>query len=142
VQVGDSKHVPALLEAGQTYHWRVDTLSASGTTTGETFTFGTRQSGGLQPDKLSYAPGETMTIRFDGADAARDWIALHPRTTAYGGGSAGLWKYLNDSESAPGSVVSAGTVTLSAPVTAGLYVLRFFDDDSYTVEDELQIVVE
>ena len=118
-------------------------MTASGVVRGDEWTFTTRRGGGLTPGKVRYAPGDTISISFDGGDAARDWIALHARTSAYGAGSpAQVWKYLGNSGSAPGSVIASGNITLLAPSQPGEYVLRFFQDEGYEVEDELAIVIE
>ena len=123
--------------------WRIDSETAQGTVPGKTWTFTTRAGGGLDPDQASYAPGATISVQFDGGDAAGDWIGLYARSSAYGTDSPALtWKYLNDSETVPGSAVAAGTITLVAPNNAGSYMLRFFDNDAYSVEDELALSVE
>lgn len=132
--VNESHWLTPLLLPGTTYAWRVES--------GDTWTFQTRISGGLEPDQRTYAPGTTLTITFDGGNATRDWIGIHPRKSAYGVGSpATVWKYLNGSATAPAAVVAKGTLTLTAPSAPGPYMLRFFDNDTYSVEDELAITV-
>jgi endonuclease/exonuclease/phosphatase family metal-dependent hydrolase len=138
-----TRHLTRLLAPGTTYTWRVDSTTNQDSVTGDTWTFTTRVSGGLEPDQLSYTAGATITVQFDGADAAGDWIGLYPRSSAYGPGSpAPTWKYLNDSETVPASAIAQGTITLIAPASAGDYVLRFFDNDAYDVEDEVGLSVE
>jgi hypothetical protein len=141
--VGPGHHVTALLAAGTTYAWRIDTLTASGTVAGEVRSFTTRSSGGLEPDRRTYAPNEDIAIQFDGANSPQDWIGLYSRSSAYGPSSpAAVWKYLNDSDTAPQNTVANGAITLTAPAPAGSYAVRFFDTDGYVVEDEVFIVVE
>jgi endonuclease/exonuclease/phosphatase (EEP) superfamily protein YafD len=142
VDIDASHWIPPLLEAAKTYQFRVESTTPTGTISSQTWSFTTRAGGGVDPDKDSYAPGETITVLFDGAAQALDWIGLHPRSSSYGAGSTAVWKYTNDSTTAPGGVVASGTVTLVAPQAAGSYALRFFDDDGYTVEDEVLIAVE
>jgi endonuclease/exonuclease/phosphatase family metal-dependent hydrolase len=141
--VDGGRFAPALLAAGTTYRWRVDSVTAAGVIEGEEWTFTTASSGGAELERHTYAPGETLSVRFDGGDARHDWIGLYPRRDAYGSGSpAPAWKYLGDSTSAPGSAIAEGSIGLVAPDQPGDYVLRFFDDDGYTVEDEVALVVE
>jgi endonuclease/exonuclease/phosphatase (EEP) superfamily protein YafD len=140
--VEGGRFAPALLAAGTTYRWRVDSVTATGVITGEEWTFTTPPGGGLSLARTRFAPGEDIVIDFDGANAARDWIAMHARTQAYYSGAPGVWKYLNDSDAAPGSTVTSGSITLVAPSLPGEYVLRFFHDDGYSVEDELTLTVQ
>jgi hypothetical protein len=139
---GPGHHITGLLAAGTTYAWRIDTLTASGTVSADVRTFTTKISGGLEPDKSTYAPGESIQIQFDGGNDATDWIGIHARSSAYGEGSpATVWKYLNDSGTAPQTTVASGNVTLTAPAVTGVYALRFFDADGYAVEDQVFIDV-
>lgn len=139
---GPGHHLTGLLAAGTTYAWRIDTITPSGTVSGDVRMFTTKSSGGLEPDKATYAPGASIAIRFDGGSSATDWIGLHPRSAAYGQGSpATVWKYLNDSGTAPQTTVASGNITLTAPTAPGTYALRFFDADGYVVEDEVSIEV-
>jgi endonuclease/exonuclease/phosphatase (EEP) superfamily protein YafD len=135
--------VSARLAAATEYRWRVDTVTASGVVTGDTWTFVTPPGGGLEPERRVYAPGQAIHVGFDAAQGRLDWIGLYARTAAYGAGQPALvWKYLGDSTTAPARVIAAGTVTLTAPAAAGRYVLRFFADDGYRVLDEVDIRVD
>ena len=124
-----------LLAPNTTYSWRVGD--------GDTWTFTAGAGGGLTPDKASYAPGETISVAFDGGDSALDWIGLYARRAAHGPGTtASVWSYLNGDTAAPASVIADGSVSLLAPTEPGSYALRFFHDDGYQLEDELFITVE
>jgi endonuclease/exonuclease/phosphatase (EEP) superfamily protein YafD len=133
----------ARLAAATTYRWRVDTVTAAGVVTGDTWTFVTPPGGGLEPERRVYAPGQAIRVDFDAAQGRLDWIGLHARSAAYGAGHPSLsWKYLGDATTAPAQVIAAGTVTLTAPTTPGRYVVRFFADDGYRVLDEVELRVE
>jgi hypothetical protein len=141
--VGQGHHVTGLLAANTTYAWRIDTITSAGTVSGDVRMFTTKSGGGLEPDQATYAPNASIEIRFDGGNNPTDWIGLYPRSVAYGAGSpATVWKYLNDSATAPQATVASGNITLTAPPAPGVYALRFFDADGYAVEDEVGIVVE
>ncbi len=57
-----------------------------------------------------------------------DWVAL----AAAGAppGSYVSWKYLNDSRTRPLSGLTAATVMLTAPATAGTYQVRLYRNDT------------
>jgi hypothetical protein len=61
---GPGHHLTSLLEPNTTYAWRIDTITPLGTVSGEVRSFTTRDSGGLEPDKLTYAPGATISVVF------------------------------------------------------------------------------
>ena len=132
-----------LLAPNTTYAWRIDTLTASGKVAGMVRQFTTKNSGGLSTERSSFEPQDAINIQFDNADSPQDWIGLYPLVSAYGPDSpAASWKYLNDTDTAPQTTVSTGSIALPAPSAPGSYAIRFFNADGYEVEDEVLIAVE
>ena len=139
----DSKFFPALLAKSTQYYWRVDTVTANTVVTGDVWSFTTSGSAGVNPSKTTYAKNETITVNFDGASTKTDWIGLYKKGAAYGSGADSLsWKYLNNTQTAPNAVISSGTVSLAGQRSTGEYVIRFFANDGYKVQDEATITVQ
>lgn len=141
--LSDSKFFPSLLAKSTTYYWRVDTVTSSGKVTGDVWSFTTVSGPGMNPSKTVYAKNETISVAFDSGTTAKDWIGIYKKGDAYGVGAGALdWKYLNNSQTAPSSTVSSGTISLKGQRTAGGYVIRFFYNDGYRVLDEVPITVQ
>jgi hypothetical protein len=76
----------------------------------------------LHVGTASAAPSSSVTVTVaNGPGNVNDWIALSPA-----GGTTYLdWKYLNNSQTAPSSPMTGGTVTLTMPAMPGAYVVQF-----------------
>jgi endonuclease/exonuclease/phosphatase (EEP) superfamily protein YafD len=139
----DSKYLPAMLGRSTRYYWRVDTHTSSGIVTGDIWSFTTSSSGGVNPSKAIFAKNETITVNFDGGASNTDWIGLYKKGSGYGWDSASLsWKYLNNSQTAPKTAVSSGSITLTGQRSAGEYVIRFFKSDGYKLHDDVNVTVQ
>lgn len=140
----DSKFYPAgHLSPNTTYYWRVDEHKISSTVTGDVWSFTTRNFSWAQPSSLTYAENAAITVNFGNAKTARDWIGIYNASSAYGpGGTPSIsWKYLNNSQTAPGSPVTSGNITLNG-LPAGAYKIRFFANDGFLLMDETGITVQ
>lgn len=138
-----SKFSPGRLNPNTTYFWRVDEVKASGTTTGDVWSFKTGNFAWSQPGKTSYAPNEIISIPFgNGPGNKKDWVGVYAAGSAYGPGNVPAldWKYLNGSQTAPKKAIKNGTITFAGRA-AGLYVLRFFANDGFTLLDEVPFSV-
>ena len=93
------------------------------------------------PDKDSYSPGEDVTINFSNASGdVRDWIALYKTE----GDNDTLIKWLRlDGVRGPGQMaVVNGSITFADGLNEeGLYEVRLFFNNSYTVEASDQFTV-
>ena len=77
------------------------------------------------------APGGTVTATIaNGPGNAGDWVGLFGASApdaAYVD-----WRYLNGTQSRPGSGVTGAAVTFTMPAAPGTYNVRFFLNDSWT----------
>ena len=78
--------------------------------------------------------GGTMSFMVAGGPAnARDWVGLFCPATTASDSAYVTWKYLNNSQTAPGAGVTLATVTLAAPSTPGQTChARLFVNDGFT----------
>ena len=77
------------------------------------------------------APGGTVTATIaNGPGNAGDWLGLFSAGAA--DGTYLDWKYLNGTQSRPGSGVTGAGVAFTMPATPGTYNVRFFLNDSST----------
>jgi hypothetical protein len=78
----------------------------------------------------TFAAGATITATIaNGPGTAGDWVGLF--ATGDPDGTFQDWKYLGSgTKTKPGSGVTGGSVSFTAPATAGTYNVRFFLNDS------------
>ena len=83
----------------------------------------------LTLDKLSYSPGEIMTVTFTALDTyeSNAWVGIIPSHIAHGDEAVNdqydiSYQYLNG--------MTAGTLTFSAPSAPGSYDMRMHDTDT------------
>jgi hypothetical protein len=75
-------------------------------------------------------PGQSVSVSASGGQpSATDWIAMYSAGTSDTGFLD--WKYLNNSQTAPGSSVRPGSIAFTAPTTPGAYEFRFFAAGDY-----------
>jgi hypothetical protein len=84
-----------------------------------TVTSGASLSFVASPTTVAAAGVVTATVS-NGPGAARDWIGLYNSS-----GSLADWKYLNGSQTAPATGLTAATVPFTMPTTLGTYTMRF-----------------
>jgi hypothetical protein len=80
---------------------------------------------------VTVAPSASVTVGVTGGPAnTTDWVGLYP----IGGANSSYvaWKYLNGTQTAPGTGVSSATLTFTMPSTTGNYELRFLASNGYT----------
>ena len=79
----------------------------------------------------SVAAGAAVTATIaNGPGNAGDWVGLFGNGA--GDGTYVNWKYLNGTQTRPGSGVTGAAVTFTMPATPGTYNVRFFLNDSST----------
>jgi putative Ig domain-containing protein len=86
----------------------------------------------ITPSATTVAPGAVVTATAaEGPANTGDWVALY----ATGAPAAAFlqWQYLSGTHTAPSVGLSGATLTLTLPLTAGIYELRFFLNNTYTV---------
>jgi hypothetical protein len=71
----------------------------------------------------------TTTVTYAPGVSRYDWVGLYSVGSSPSGYIA--WKYLSNSQVAPGSPMTNGNVSFPMPTTPGQYNLRFFANDSY-----------
>jgi uncharacterized protein YegP (UPF0339 family) len=79
---------------------------------------------------VTVAPSANVTVGVAGGPAnTTDWVALYP----VGGGISSYvaWKYLNGTQTAPGTGSSSATLTFTMPSTPGNYEFRFLANNGY-----------
>ena len=78
----------------------------------------------------SWPAGATVTATIaNGPGNAGDWVGLYGASAA--DGTYVDWKYLNGTQTRPGSGVTGAAVTFTMPATPGTYNVRFFLNDSW-----------
>ncbi len=78
------------------------------------------------------APGATVTATIAiGPGNASDWVAVY----AAGAPMANYlqWQYLNGTQTLPTEGLSGAVLTFTLPLTPGIYELRFFRNNTYTL---------
>ena len=84
------------------------------------------------------APGATVTAVIANAPGIRtDWIALHPE----GASTYLTWKYLNGSQSAPATGLTAAAVSVTMPTTPGNYTVRLYTGNTLLTTSETVTVM-
>jgi endonuclease/exonuclease/phosphatase family metal-dependent hydrolase len=140
-----SKFIPGLLAPNTIYYWRVDEVKATGTVTGDVWSFKTGNFSWAQPGKTNYARNESITVSFgNGPGNKKDWIGLYQKDSAYGpGGVPSIdWYYLNNSKTAPKRASTSGSITFANGLpSAGTYEVRFFANDGHFLLDAAQFTV-
>jgi hypothetical protein len=92
----------------------------------------------LTADPETAAPGATVNATIASGPAnATDWVALF----AADGVTRLDWKYLNGSQTAPATGLSAATVPFTLPATPGVYTLRLYAKDTQTVLTSASVTV-
>ncbi len=89
----------------------------------------------MTTDKKSFLPGETINIHYEGT-GNNDWIGIYDKgvlPSGSGSSPAHEWKYA--------FADGAGTITLTAPTTTGVYTLYLCQNNGYTVIESLDINV-
>jgi hypothetical protein len=90
-------------------------------------------NGAVPPTNVTAAGGSTLTtqVAVSGATFAGDWVGLY----RVGGpiGQVYEWKYLNGTQTRPGTGTANATVSFSMPMPAGNYEIRFYSNDSSTL---------
>lgn len=83
----------------------------------------------------SFAAGTPVQVSWEGAKSARDWIGIYAQdvTPSAKGHRSPSWAYTNQTQTAPSQVSANGTMTLSASLAPGDYVVYLFADDGYTI---------
>ena len=76
-------------------------------------------------------PGGTVTATIvNGPGTAGDWVGLVGASGA--DGTYMDWKYLNGTQTKPGTGLTGASVTFTMPAAPGTYNVRFFLNDSWT----------
>jgi pimeloyl-ACP methyl ester carboxylesterase len=80
----------------------------------------------------SVTSGETLPVTVtNGPGHTHDWIGLYSTTKADNEGYV-LWRFLNESQTAPGSGLSSAIVQIPAPTVPGTYDVRLFGSGTYS----------
>lgn len=88
----------------------------------------------VRRDKMTYAPGEAITLTFTNGPAnPKDWVGIYPEGVVPGSVGSTLWKYVDDTEAGTTGVAN-GSVTFGGGLaTVGQYTAYLLMDDGYTV---------
>jgi hypothetical protein len=87
----------------------------------------------ISAGSTTVARGGTMTFTVAGGPAnPKDWVGLYCPSTIGDSTNYTNYKYLNNSQSAPSSGQTGGTITFTAPTTSTTCQARLFPNDSYT----------
>jgi hypothetical protein len=79
------------------------------------------------------APGATLSVTLAGGPGSPvDWVALYCPATQPAASFVD-WKYLNNSQSAPGTGVAGATLTLAVPLSATTCQVRWYGNNSFTL---------
>ncbi len=80
----------------------------------------------------SASPGQTISVTVSGAPdpSTTDWVAIYPAGDPDDHHYLD-WRYLNNLQTAPGTVLSSATITFTAPAAGGNYNFRFFTNNTY-----------
>jgi len=82
-------------------------------------------------DKSTYAKGETIIVNYTGAQNTKDWLGVNQDANT--AGDSILWSYLNESCTAPSTVVANGTTRINTTsLEPGTYYIHYSINDTYT----------
>lgn len=88
----------------------------------------------VRRDKVTYAPGEAITLTFTNGPAnPKDWVAIYPEGVIPGSVGSTLWRYVDNTTGGTTGVAN-GSVTFGGGLASvGRYTAYLLMDDGYTI---------